>query len=136
MFFLVGLAAIANIHVATTNAFVPSATTRRCIADPRRPSQVLVSTTETPSTSNDTETAAVGSSTTATGFWDRLESVLFAPLEAQIENSNGSDDGEDDPRLVLAEWKNIWEERVKISNEDNRNQLVNGTATARAAIEN
>lgn len=79
-----------------------------------------------------TETA----DTNSIGFWDRLETILFAPLEGISEESNGSDNDED-PRLVLAEWKNTWEETVEIAYDGSNGEFKqrNVTASTMAAEE-
>ena len=80
-----------------------------------------------------------GTKTTGTnslGFWDRLETILFAPLEGIIEESDMSEDDED-PRLILAEWKDTWEETVEVPYCGNRDGFKqrNATASALAAEE-
>lgn len=72
-----------------------------------------------------TETA----DTNSIGFWDRLETILFAPLEGIIEESDGSDNDED-PRLVLAEWKNTWEETVEIPYDGSNGEFKQRNVTA------
>jgi hypothetical protein len=145
--------AIVNSNAATTNAFVlPSTTTSRCCTDSQQQlwtRAFIVPTADkaaSTKTSKETKLAAAnggGGGTTSDGFWDRLESMLFAPLE--IETDDGSDNFED-PRLVLAEWENLWEETEETiicndndnDNDDDgldENRNNNATAAATAAVD-
>ena len=50
---------------------------------------------------------------TTSGFWNQVESMVFGFLDDNNDinnNNNGdNDDVYDDPRLVLAQWENLWE---------------------------
>ena len=119
-FSFVALAAIAIVNAVATSAFLHS-TRSQCVNSRQ--------TLPLASTSKETDTSNIGcGNTKSSGFWDRLETILFAPLEMKIEDNNGS--GDEDPRLLLAEWRNLWEETTEIfdANED----LVNRNATASA----
>lgn len=60
--------------------------------------------TTTTTTTTPTETVA------AVGFWNRLESVLFGSLtESAGEAKTKHYNDDDDPRLVLARFDNLWE---------------------------
>ena len=122
---------IVNSNVAGTNAFVlPPTTTSRCRCTDFQqqpwPRAFIVPTADKAASNlKETKLAAAngsGGGTTSDGFWDRLEFNLFAPLE--IETGDGSDNFED-PRLLLAEWENLWEEKTEetiiCNDHDNNN---------------
>ncbi len=128
----IAIAALAStFFAAIANAFVPPSRTIRHVDSRQKPlPRAFVGGTKAASTSNGKESSGDAKSS---GFWDRLESVLFAPLESKIENDVGS--GVEDPRLLLAEWKNTWEETVEIVEYDHDILKRNATAAAVAAEE-
>lgn len=123
---LVVIAAITNSKIASTNAFVRS--------DISRWSRDTISTAKATSTSKDVKKAIDNNEGEASkGFWDRLESILFAPLEIEAQKSDV--DKIDNPHLILADWNNIWEEKEEILEETCELGNRNITATAAATVE-
>ena len=109
---IIALAVIANFYASISNAFVHFTIDSRQQPLPRVD-------TKAASTSNEQDAKPPG-------FWDRLETVLFAPLEIKTDETNADIE---DPRLLLAEWKNMWEETIQLSENE---EILNRNATAAA----
>lgn len=127
------IAAITTSKAASNNAFVPSHSSR--CTEYRHPwSRATISSDKVTSTSKGIKKAADdGGGTASKGFWDRLESIMFAPLEIKTEHSEDGD--VDNPRLILAEWNNIWEDEKEICEEIDEFGNRNVAATAAVTVE-
>lgn len=105
------------VSIVRSQQVLLSFTTIRVALDP--------GATETTLMSKSKDTDGATSTKTSKGFWDKLELMMFASLDIKPDEADGE---EEDPRLVLAEWGNVWEHTEEIC--EGNNLVENAAPTA------